>query len=154
MKFVAVLALAVAAVSAVPAAWAGPDVGVSIGIHQPGVYGRIDIGGRPPPPVVYPQPILVTPGPVAVHRRPVYMYVPPGYQRDWRHHCYRYGACGQPVYFVRESWVRDQWRPAPPRSHWDRHDDRRWDRHDGRRWDRGRWDDRGHDRGRRGHRDD
>ena len=30
------------------------SVGVSIGINQPGVYGRIDIGNYPPPVLVYP----------------------------------------------------------------------------------------------------
>jgi hypothetical protein len=79
------------------------SVGVSIGIQQPGVYGRIDIGNYPQPMVVYPQPIVIAPSPVAVYQRPIYLYVPPGHQKNWAKHCYRYNACGQPVYFVQES---------------------------------------------------
>ena len=82
---------------------------VSIGINQPGVYGRITIGDVPPPALILPQPVIITPAPVAVHRAPVYLYVPPGHQKNWAKHCGRYGACGQPVYFVQESWVRERY---------------------------------------------
>ena len=106
MKQLAVLAFAAAAM--VPAL-AQTSVGVSIGVHQPGVYGRIDIGNQPPPAVVYPQPVIIQPAPVAVHRQPIYLYVPPGHQKHWSRYCGRYNACGQPVYFVQERWVRDRW---------------------------------------------
>lgn len=68
------------------------SVGVSIGINQPGVYGRIDIGNFPPPRLVYPQPVVIMPSPVAVHQRPIYLYVPPGHQKNWAKHCARYNA--------------------------------------------------------------
>ena len=87
-------------------AFAQTNVGVSVGISQPGVYGRIDIGNFPPPAVILPQPVIIKPAPVAVHQRPVYLYVPPGHEKNWAKHCGRYAACGQPVYFVQESWVR------------------------------------------------
>jgi len=96
------------------------DVGVSISVVQPGVYGRIDIGNTAPPPVVYAQPMIITPGVVAVERRPIYLYVPPGHQKNWRKYCGRYNACGQPVYFVQEGWVRERYDerghrpPGPP----------------------------------------
>lgn len=82
------------------------DIGVSIGISQPGVYGRIDIGRFPPPQVVYAQPIIVTPPRMVVGRpvQPVYMWVPPGHRKDWRKHCGSYRACGVPVVFVRDDW--------------------------------------------------
>ncbi len=83
------------------------DVGVSIGISQPGVYGRIDIGRFPQPTVVLPQPVIIhQPGPVVVAQpvQPVYMWVPPGHRKNWRHHCKHYGACGVPVYFVEDRW--------------------------------------------------
>ena len=87
---------------AAPAARAA-DVGVSIGFSQPGVYGRVDIGR-------YPQPVLIAPQPVVigrpVYQEPVYLWVPPGHRRDWRHNCYRYGACGRPVYFVEDNWYQ------------------------------------------------
>lgn len=85
------------------------EVGVSIGIHQPGVYGRIDIGRYPQPRVVYPEPVVITPTPVSMYQRPIYMYVPPGHAQDWAKHCVRYNACGQPVYFVQEDWVRERY---------------------------------------------
>lgn len=90
-------------------AYAQTNVGVSIGIQQPGVYGRIDIGNVPRPPVVYAQPVLIAPARVVVRQEPIYLYVPPGHQKNWGKHCSRYSACGQPVYFVREDWVRTRY---------------------------------------------
>lgn len=116
--------LALATLAAVPA-FAQTSVGVSIGINQPGVYGRIDIGNYPQPVLVYPQPVIIQPSPVAVYQRPIYLYVPPAHQRDWRRYCSRYSACGQPVYFVREDWVRERWEHEHQRDY-DRDDrDRR-----------------------------
>lgn len=95
------LALALAAASG--AAQAQPYINATVGgVLTPGVYGRIDIGTAPPPPVIYTQPILVRQPPVqVVYPEPVYMYVPPGHAKKWSKHCYRYNACGVPVYFVR-----------------------------------------------------
>lgn len=107
MKRLGIFALVLAACTAPSAA---TNVGVSIGINQPGVYGRIEIGNLPPPAVILPQPVVIVPTPVAVYQRPIYLYVPPGHQRSWGKHCHRYGACGQPVYFVQESWVREHHR--------------------------------------------
>ncbi|MGL6109033.1 MAG: hypothetical protein ACRC2B_02925 [Rubrivivax sp.] len=91
-------------------AQAGTDVGVSIGISQPGLYGRIDIGSVSAPPVlVYPKPVVIVASPVAVVQRPIYLHVPPGHAKDWRKHCGHYGACGQPVYFVQEGWYQQHY---------------------------------------------
>ena len=91
---------------------------ISIGIQQPGVYGRIHIGDGPRPALIRAQPVMVAPPPVRVERQPVYLYVPPAEQQDWRRHCGRYDACGQPVYFVRETWVRERYeREHPGRGH-------------------------------------
>lgn len=105
------LALAFVGLStaAIAPAFAGPNVGVSIGINQPGVYGRVDIGSYPQPALVYPEPVVIVPSPVAVQRQPIYLYVPIEQQRRWRYYCGRYSACGQPVYFVQERWVRDRY---------------------------------------------
>lgn len=84
-------------------------VGVSIGINQPGVYGRIDIGNYPQPVTVYPQPVIIQRAPRGVQVQPIYLYVPPGHQKNWAKHCGAYNACGHPVYFVQENWVRDQY---------------------------------------------
>jgi hypothetical protein len=110
------LFLAAAALS-VPA-WAGTDVGVSIGVNQPGFYGRVDIGRVGVQPVlVYPQPVLVAPPPrVVVVPQPIYMHVPPGHAKNWRKHCARYDACGRPVYFVQQDWY-DRYYGPPHKGH-------------------------------------
>ncbi len=76
---------------------------IAAGEIAPGVYGRVDIGSGPPPPLVYVEPrIIVQPAPT-VRVQPVYLHVPPGHAKDWAKHCKHYNACGQPVYFVRSS---------------------------------------------------
>jgi hypothetical protein len=103
------LSLALAALS-LPGV-AATAVGVSIGIDQPGVYGRIDIGrAMAPPMLMYPQPMVIVPTPVAVVQQPIYLRVPPAHAGDWRRHCGYYAACGQPVYFVREDWYQRHYR--------------------------------------------
>lgn len=99
------VALAAAALPALAA-----DVGVSVAISQPGLYGRVDIGRVAVAPVlVYPQPVVVVASPVAVVQRPIYMHVPPGHAKNWRKHCAAYNACGQPVYFVKDSWYEQNY---------------------------------------------
>lgn len=70
------------------------------GALSPGVYGRIDIGNAPPPPLVYARPIIIQRAPVLVQQRPLYLHVPPGHAKKWSRHCATYNACGEPVYFV------------------------------------------------------
>ena len=89
-----ILAITLAACVLAPAL-AQTSVGVSIGINQPGVYGRIDIGNFPQPRIIYPQPVIIAPGPVAVYQ--------------------------QPVYFVQEEWVRERYEERRD----DRHDNDR-----------------------------
>jgi hypothetical protein len=89
---------------------AATNVGVSVGIDQPGVYGRIDIGRVSAPPVlVYPQPVVIVPTPVVRYQSPIYLHVPPPQVQDWRRYCDRYGACNRPVYFVQEDWYHNQY---------------------------------------------
>ncbi len=126
MKNLFVMACAAAALGS---AAAQPNVGVSIGINQPGVYGRINIGDVPRPALVLPRPVLIAPPRVVVQRDPVYLYVPPTHQQNWRRYCGRYEACGQPVYFVRDNWVRERYEHENPG--WDRGRKRGWDKHDG-----------------------
>ena len=107
-KLVTALVLSVAVASPVLAA----DVGVSVSISQPGVYGRVDIGRFPQPQVVVAQPlIIVRPVQVVEPPQPVYMWVPPGHRKNWRKHCGRYNACGVPVYFVQDGWYGQNVRP-------------------------------------------
>ncbi len=142
MKFIVLLALALAA--AVPAI-AQPSVGVSIGINQPGVYGRINIGDVPRPALYRAEPVIIARPRVVVEQQPVYLYVPPAHQQNWRSYCGRYNACGQPVYFVRDEWVRERYEHEHPG--WDRGRHRGWDKHDDR-GDGDRGPGRGHGRGR------
>lgn len=111
------------------------DVGASISVGEPGFYGRLDIGGFPPPALIYREPVVVVPGvipgPVA------YLRVPPGHAKHWSRYCGNYGACGQRVYFVRDEWYtreyvpryRERYSTYPGRGpHSERHDhDDRWD---------------------------
>jgi hypothetical protein len=144
----ALAAFAIAATVGVPgAAHAQSNLSLSIGINQPGVYGRVDIGNAPPP-VIYEQPVIIAPPPQPIPRRPIYLRVPPGYEQNWGRYCSQYAACGQPVYFVRYDTRRE-----PPPRYVQRRDDRRDWRHDDHRDDRrgppGRRDDHGPDRDRR-----
>ena len=103
-----------AAMLAVTTAAHAADVGVSIAVSQPGVYGRIDIGRFPQPAVVVAQPVIIAPPPVGVVVQPVYMWVPPGHRKKWAKHCSRYNACGVPVYFVRDDWYESNVRYSGP----------------------------------------
>jgi hypothetical protein len=89
-------------------------VGVGITIREPGVYGRIEIGSAPPPPVLYPQPVIIARPAVVVAQPPMYLYVPPGHAKNWGKHCGKYNACARQVYFVQEQWVEQQYERAHP----------------------------------------
>jgi hypothetical protein len=92
------------------------DVAISIdGQIKPGVYGRIDIGSRPPPPVVYTEPMVIVRQPRVVE--PVYLHVPPGHARNWGKHCHRYRACRQPVYFVKSAEYEPGYGHKPKQKH-------------------------------------
>jgi hypothetical protein len=107
-KYLLTILSAWAAVFTAPA-WSAVDVGVGITIREPGVYGRIELGSLPPPPVVYAQPVIITRPAVVVQQPPMYLYVPPGHAKNWGKHCGRYNACARPVYFVQEHWVEERY---------------------------------------------
>lgn len=126
---------AAALVAGVPLAHAQVSINATItGQVVPGVYGQVVIGSRPPPAVVYAQPVLVQPVPVVVGAppaAPIYLHVPPGHARNWRQHCHEYHACDRPVYFVKSAEYEPGYRPKhedhghQDDEHWDRghHDD-------------------------------
>jgi hypothetical protein len=88
------------------------DVGVSIAVGEPGFYGRIDIGNVQHPQVIYAAPVIIQPVPIGRVRQPIYLRVPPGHEKHWDKNCYKYNACNQPVYFVRDDWYRNEYAPA------------------------------------------
>ena len=109
----------------------------------PGVYGQVVLGNRPPPPVLYQQPMVVQPVMGAPPGEPLYLHVPPGHAKHWRKHCHEYHACNRPVYFVRSA----EYEPGFDRARWDRE-------HGHEHHDRGHHDeDRDHDRGDHDHGD-
>jgi hypothetical protein len=104
----------------------------------PGVYGQVVLGNRPPPPLVYAQPVVAVPVVVAepVPMEPIYLHVPPGHAKQWRKHCHEYGACNRPVYFVRSAEYEPGYRPGRRhQEHEHGHHGDHGDRDDGRRDD-------------------
>lgn len=110
-RFLCAAAISLAALPALAA-----DVGVSVTVGQPGFYGTIDISNYPRPRLVYEEPVVVRPV-AGVVARPVYMHVPPGHAKNWKKHCGSYGACGRPVYFVKQSWYEDTYVPRYREKH-------------------------------------
>jgi hypothetical protein len=98
------------------------DVGVSISIGEPGFYGRIDIGGYPPPQLIYREPRVIYRA--AMSRPPIYLHVPPGHAKNWRKHCREYNACGERVYFVQNSWYDREYVPRYQKQHHGKKNDR------------------------------
>ena len=86
-------------------------VGIVISLGQPSFYGRIDLGDMQRPPVVYRSVRIVERRSPHARGEPLYLRVPTSHQRNWRRYCGRYDACGHPVYFVRDSWYREQYVP-------------------------------------------
>lgn len=138
MRMSLIPALAVAVAGLTTGTAQAVDVGVSVQISQPGVYGRIDIGRFPQPQVYVAQPVIVhAPRGYASPVQPVYMWVPPGHRKNWRKHCGSYGACGVPVAFVRDDWYEHEVRPHG--KGYDKHHDK----------GHGKGHDKGHGKGKR-----
>jgi hypothetical protein len=131
---------------------------VSITVGQPGFYGRIDIGdgyNYGPPPVYVREPVIIERY-ERVRAEPVYLRVPPGHRKNWRKHCRKYGACGQPVLFVQDRWYSDVYAPRYREVHQIRYEEprrvryeepRRVERQDDRDDDRGHGHGKGHGKG-------
>ena len=117
------------------------DVGVSITLNQPGLFGQINIGevAQQPPQLIYAQPVIIQRD-SRYGAEPIYLHVPPGHEKHWDMHCAQYNACGRPVYFVRDDWYNREYVPRH-QQHGDHHDD------DGHRHDGDHRDDDGHGNG-------
>jgi hypothetical protein len=100
-----------AALAAIATPAVAGDVGVSININQPGLFGQINIGNVPqPPPLIYAQPMVIQEDRSYVDG-PIYLHVPPGHEKHWAKHCAEYNACRRPVYFVRDDWYNNEYVP-------------------------------------------
>lgn len=81
-----------------------PVIHITVGGEiSPGVYGEVQFGNAPPPPVVYAKPMVIVQPRPNEDVRPLYLHVPPGHAKNWSHHCREYNACNRPVYFVRSA---------------------------------------------------
>lgn len=140
-----VVAVALAAVVVAPAF---AQVGVSVNIGEPGFYGQINLGDAPRPEVIYERPVIIQRD-AGYGGEPLYLRVPPGHERHWERHCAQYGACGRPVYFVRNDWYNNVYAPRYRHEHGFDRDDRDHGPRRGRDRDFGPGPDRGPD-----HRDD
>ncbi len=87
----------------------------------PGVYGQVILGARPPPALVYAQPVVAVPMPQPVVVEPIYLHVPPGHAKHWRKHCQEYNACNRPVYFVRSAEYEPGYRGEHEHGHHGEH---------------------------------
>jgi hypothetical protein len=107
------LMFALFSIASAPASAA--DVGISISLGQPGFYGQIDIGDYPPPQLIYAEPVVVEQ--VVVVQQPIYLHVQYDQIKHWDKHCHEYGACGQRVYFVQDSWYDSVYVPNYHKKH-------------------------------------
>lgn len=104
MRIINMAAGAAFLLACLPAVAGTPIINLSVGGEiSPGVYGQVQFGNAPPPPVVYAQPILAEQEPPGVVVQPIYLHVPPGHARNWGRYCHRYNACNRPVYFVKSA---------------------------------------------------
>lgn len=101
------------------AAQAGqPIINLNVGGElAPGVYGEVQFGNAPPPPVVYAQPRIIVRQPREVVLEPMYLAVPPRHARNWRRYCREYDACGRQVYFVKSEEYEPGYREGRGRGH-------------------------------------
>ena len=77
---------------------AQPIINLSIGGEiSPGVYGQVQFGNAPPPPVVYAQPTIIEDH-GGRRLAPIYLHVPPEHAKHWAKYCHKYNACNRPVY--------------------------------------------------------
>jgi hypothetical protein len=149
MKIIPSIIFAALLLTNMSAQAAQPIINLSIGGEiSPGVYGQVQFGNAPPPPVFYPEPRIIVQQPAAVPLEPIYLHVPPAHARNWARHCRKYNACNRPVYFVRSREYEPGYRAYKERDRRDegRREEYRGDEH---RRDEGRRDERG-DEGNRG----
>jgi hypothetical protein len=174
------IAAAVLALGAVFGACDVAQAAVSVSVFvDPGVYGRVAIGGYAEPPQVYADaPVMVDEdgnlvsvvepeayaaagsddyddaGWTPAYPEPVFLWVPEYQRLHWAQYCDLYGARGVPVYFVQDGWYRENvmrrhWTPA--QRSWSRAQWMEQDRLARLHWEHERWEHAYWDHGRGGH---
>lgn len=92
---------------------AAANVGVGVAIEELAeYYGRIDVQSVPAAWLVYEKPQTIEPAAGGSGVAPIYLRVPAEHHRKWFKYCREYQACGQPVYFVKDSWYKKMYKPA------------------------------------------
>jgi hypothetical protein len=98
-----------------------PIINLSIGGEiSPGVYGQVQFGNAPPPPVFYAEPKIVVAQPKSSRLEPIYLHVPPGHAKHWDKHCREYSACNRPVYFVKSAEYEPGYHEHKDKGHKDK----------------------------------
>lgn len=97
---------------------------IDIPLGSSSYFGRIDLGNLSRPPVIYQEPIFAQRPDNYRTVQPQYLRVPPGHAKKWSKHCSRYNACGQPVYFVQDSWYQNTYAPSLRKTHGGGHKDK------------------------------
>ena len=104
MKIIPATTFAILALASLSAHAGTAIINLSVGGEiSPGVYGQVQFGNAPPPPVFYPQPMIIVRQPARMAVEPIYLHVPPGHAKNWAKHCRAYNACNRPVFFVRSA---------------------------------------------------
>lgn len=127
MKIIPSTIFAALALASLSVQAAQPIINLNIGGEiSPGVYGQVQFGNAPPPPVFYPEPKIIVEQPASRRQAPIYLHVPPGHAKNWAKHCREYNACNRPVYFVKSREYEPGYREHKEKN---RHDEGRHDEH-------------------------
>ncbi|MEQ1526496.1 MAG: hypothetical protein ABL911_07110 [Gallionella sp.] len=117
MKIVKVTTFASLLLASVAAQAGQPIINLNVGGElAPGVYGQVQFGNAPPPPVVYAQPRVIVREPRGRELEPMYLHVPPRHSKNWRRYCREYEACGRSVFFVRSEEYESGYREGRGRG--------------------------------------
>lgn len=76
---------------------------IAVGDIKPGVYGKVDLKGAPPPPTVNMEPVIMVKQVRVEPPAPIYLHVPPDQVKNWDKECRKYSACNVPVFFVKSA---------------------------------------------------
>ena len=121
MKFFSFTIFSVLALASLSAQAATPIINLSVsGEVSPGVYGQIQLGNAPPPPVLESRPTIIVQQPPGRTIEPIYLHVPPGHAKNWSKHCREYNACNKPVYFVKSEEYEPGYREYKDKGHKDK----------------------------------